>query len=169
MDLEQAIAQSHLICVDVMENHNKFWSAWVLENGDLFVEYGRVGSTAQSKLHTIGNINAATNKLNLLVKQKKVKGYHVAAIADSTSLDYSLLTNGRAIQDEIEDIQQQWKRMEPFSLIRFHPESGQFRSLSGRLSVDVVTIARSLLETVQTHYRRGDDEFIPAVEAYIRA
>ena len=92
----------------------------------------------------------------------------MAAIADSTSLDYSLLTNGRAIQDEIENIQQQWKRMEPFSLIRFHPESGQFRSLSGRLSVDVVTIARSLLETVQTHYRRGDDEFIPAVEAYIR-
>ena len=58
--------------------------------------------------------------------------------------------------------------MEPFSLIRFHPESGQFRSLSGSLSVDVVTIARSLLERIQTHYRRGDDEFIPAVEAYIR-
>ena len=49
MDLEQAIVRSDLICVNVMENHNKFWSAWVLENGDLFVEYGRVGSTAQSK------------------------------------------------------------------------------------------------------------------------
>jgi len=168
MDLEQAIARSHLICVDVMENHNKFWSAWVLENGDLFVEYGRVGSTAQSKLHTIGNVNAATTKMNALVKQKRAKGYQAIAIADSKSLDYSLLTNGSVIQDDIEAIQQQWKRMEPFSLIRFHPESGQFRSLSGGLSVDVVTIARSHLETVQTHYRRGDDEFIPAVEAYIR-
>jgi predicted DNA-binding WGR domain protein len=168
VDLESSITKSHLICVDVMENHNKFWSAWVLENGDLFVEYGRVGSTAQSKLHAIGNINAATNKLNMLVKQKQAKGYQAAAIANSKSLDYSLLTNGRAIEDEIEDIQQQWKWMEPFSLIRFHPESGQFRSLSSSLSTDVVTIARSLLETVQTHYRRGDDEFIPAVEAYIR-
>ena len=168
MNLEQAIARSHLICVDVMENHNKFWSAWVLENGDLFVEYGRVGSTAQSKLHAIGNVNAATTKMNALVKQKRAKGYQAIAIADSKSLDYSLLTNGSAIQEEIEDIQQQWKRMEPFSLIRFHPESGQFRSLSGGLSADVVTIARSLLETVETHYRRGDDEFIPAVEAYIR-
>ena len=168
MDLESAIARSYLICVDVMENHNKFWSAWVLENGDLFVEYGRVGSTAQSKLHAIGNVNAATHKLNALVKQKRVKGYQAIAIADSKSLDYSLLTNGSAIQDEIEDIQQQWKRMEPFSLIRFHPESGQFRSLSGSLSVDVVTIARSHLERIQTHYRRGDDEFIPAVETYIR-
>ena len=168
MDLEQAIARSHLICVDVMENHNKFWSAWVLENGDLFVEYGRVGSTAQSKLHTIGNVNAATTKMNALVKQKRAKGYQAIAIADFKSLDYSLLTNGSVIQDDIEAIQQQWKRMEPFSLIRFHPESGQFRSLSGGLSVDVVTIARSHLETVQTHYRRGDDEFIPAVEAYIR-
>ena len=168
MDLEQAIAQSHLICVDVTENHNKFWSACVLENGNLVVEYGRVGSNAQTKLHAIGNVNTATHKLNTLVKQKRAKGYQVAAISDSKSLDYSLLTNGSAIQDEIEDIQQQWKRMEPFSLIRFHPESGQFRSLSSSLSVDVVTIARSLLERIQTHYRRGDDEFIPAVEAYIR-
>ena len=168
MDLEQAIVRSHLICVDVMENHNKFWSAWVLENGDLLVEYGRVGSTAQSKLHAIGSVNSATTKMNALVKQKRAKGYQAIAIADSKSLDFSLLTNGSAIQDEIEDIQQQWKRMEPFSLIRFHPESGQFRSLSGGLSADVLTIARSHLETVQTHYRRGDDEFIPAVEAYIR-
>ena len=168
MDIEQAIAQSHLICVDVIENHNKFWSAWVLENGDLWVKYGRVGHTAQSKLHAIGNVNATTQKLNTLVKQKQAKGYQVAAIANSKYLDYSLLTNGSAIQDEIEDIQQQWKRMEPFSLIRFHPELGQFRSLSGGLSADAVTIARSLLERIQTHYRRGDDEFIPAVEAYIR-
>ena len=102
------------------------------------------------------------------MKQKRAKGYQAAAIADSKSLDYSLLTNGSAIQDKIEDIQQQWKRMESFSLIRFHPESGQFRSLSGSLSIDVVTIARSLLERIQAHYRRGDDEFIPAVEAYIR-
>jgi hypothetical protein len=58
--------------------------------------------------------------------------------------------------------------METFSLIRFHPDMGQFRSLSGSLSAEVVTIARSLLNQVQTHYRRGDDEFIAAVEAYIR-
>jgi predicted DNA-binding WGR domain protein len=168
MDLEQAIAQAHLICVDVTENHNKFWSAWVLENGDLFVEYGRVGSTAQSKLHTIGNINTATNKMNTLVRQKQAKGYQVAAIVNSTSLDYSLLPNGSVIQEEIENIQQQWKQMESFSLIRFHPDTGQFRSLSGSLSVDVVTIARSRLNQVQTYYRRGDDEFISAVEDYIR-
>ena len=168
MDVEKAIAQFHLICVDVMENHNKFWSAWVLEDGNLVVEYGRVGSNAQTKLHAIGNVNAATDKLNTLVKQKRARGYQVAAIANSKSLDYSLLTNGSAIQDEIEQIQQQWKRIEAFSLIRFHPESGQFRSLSGSLSMDVVTIARSHLERIQTHYRRGDDEFIPAVEAYIR-
>jgi hypothetical protein len=78
------------------------------------------------------------------------------------------LPNGSVIQEEIENIQQQWKRMETFSLIRFHPDTGQFRSLSGTLSVDVVTIARSRLDQVQTHYRRGDDEFIAAVEAYIR-
>ena len=168
MDLEQAIAQSHLICVDVTENHNKFWSAWVLADGNLFVEYGRVGSNSQTKLHAIGNVNAAIQKLNTLVKQKRAKGYQAAAIADSKSLDYTPLPNGDVIREEIEQIQQQWKRMEAFSLIRFHPDTGQFRSLSGSLSMDVVSIARSLLERIQAHYRRGDDEFIPAVEAYIR-
>jgi predicted DNA-binding WGR domain protein len=168
MDIEQAIAQAHLICVDVTENHNKFWSAWILENGDLLVEYGRVGHTAQSKLHEIGNVNTATNKMNTLVKQKQAKGYQVATNTDSKSLDYSLLPNGDVIREEIEIIEQQWKRMENFSLIRFHPDTGQFRSLSGSLSAEVVTIARSLLNQVQIHYRRGDDEFIAAVEAYIR-
>jgi predicted DNA-binding WGR domain protein len=168
MDLEQAIAQAHLICVDVTENHNKFWSAWVLENGDLFVEYGRVGSTAQSKLHAIGNVNAATNKMNTLIKQKRAKGYQAILTADSQSLDYNLLPNGEVIREEIEAIQQLWKPMETFSLIRFHPDMGQFRSLSGSLSAEAMTIARSRLNQVQTHYRRGDDEFIAAVEAYIR-
>jgi predicted DNA-binding WGR domain protein len=168
MDLENSITKFHLICVDVTENHNKFWSAWVLENGDLFVEYGRVGSTAQSKRHAIGNINAATQKMNTLVKQKQSKGYQAILIADSKSLDYSLLPNGDVIREEIESIQQQWNQMESFSLIRFHPDIGQFRSLSGSLSADVVSIARSLLNQVQIHYRRGDDEFIAAVETYIR-
>jgi predicted DNA-binding WGR domain protein len=168
MDLESSITKSHLICVDVMENHNKFWSAWVLENGDLFVEYGRVGSTAQSKLHAIGSVNAATQKMNALIKQKRAKGYQAILIADSQSLDYNLLPNGEVIREEIEAIQQQWKLMETFSLIRFHPDMGQFRSLSGSLSTEVVTIARSRLNQVQTYYRRGDDEFISAVEAYIR-
>jgi predicted DNA-binding WGR domain protein len=168
MDVEQIIAQSHLICVDVTKNHNKFWSAWVLNNGDLFVEYGRVGSMAQSKLHAIANVNAATKKMNTLVKQKQTKGYQAILIADSKSLDYSLLPNGEVIREEIESVQQRWERMGTFSLIRFHPDIGQFRSLSGSLSAEVVPIARSLLNQVQIHYRRGDDEFITAVEAYIR-
>jgi predicted DNA-binding WGR domain protein len=168
MDLKQAIAQAHLICVDITENHNKFWSAWVLENGDLLVEYGRVGQTGQSKRHAIGHINAATNKMNTLIKQKQAKGYQVATIADSTDLDYDLLSQGDLIREEIQSIQHQWQPMEPFSLIRFHPESGQFRSPLGVLSLETALTAQSRLTTVQTYYRLGRDEFIPAVEAYLR-
>jgi hypothetical protein len=106
--------------------------------------------------------------MNRLVKQKQAKGYQTATVTDSTSLDYSLLPNSHVIRDEIEQIQQRWNRVEDYSLIRFHPESGLFRSLCGGLCADVVPIARSLLNQVQTHYRRGDDEFISSVEAYIR-
>jgi hypothetical protein len=89
--------------------------------------------------------------------------YYIANLAVKAAVTIS-----NAIREEIEIIQQQWKRMESFSLIRFHPDTGQFRSLSGSLSAEVASIARSLLNQVQTHYRRGDDEFISAVEAYIR-
>jgi predicted DNA-binding WGR domain protein len=140
----------------------------VLNNGDLFVEYGRVGSMAQSKLHAIANVNAATKKLNILVKQKQAKGYHVVTNADSSELDYDLLAQGELIRDEIQAIQDLWRPMEPFSLIRFHPESGQFRSPLGVLSLETVSIAQARLATVQTYYRLGREEFIPAVEAYLR-
>ena len=74
-ELEGAIVQWHFTCVEPANNHNKFWSIWLLQNGDLYVEYGRIGNASQSKHHSIGNGTIAFRKMDALIRQKQSKGY----------------------------------------------------------------------------------------------
>ena len=74
-ELDSAIVQWHFTCVEPANNHNKFWSIWLLQNGDLYVEYGRIGNAAQSKHHSIGNGTIAFRKMDSLIRQKQAKGY----------------------------------------------------------------------------------------------
>ena len=74
-ELDVAIVQWHFTCVEPANNHNKFWSIWLLQNGDLYVEYGRIGNAAQSKHHSIGNGTIAFRKMDSLIRQKQAKGY----------------------------------------------------------------------------------------------
>jgi predicted DNA-binding WGR domain protein len=74
-ELDGAIVHWHFTCVESANNHNKFWSIWLLQNGDLYVEYGRIGNAAQSKHHSIGNGTIAFRKMDSLIRQKQAKGY----------------------------------------------------------------------------------------------
>jgi predicted DNA-binding WGR domain protein len=44
----------YLVLVDAAQNNNKFWSAKVGQ-GNLTVEWGRVGYKSQDKVHYCGN------------------------------------------------------------------------------------------------------------------
>ncbi|MCC5661962.1 WGR domain-containing protein [Nostoc sp. XA010] len=64
----------YLVYVDAIRNSNKFWSAKV-EDGNLTVQWGRVGYQAQTKVHTLAKHQRAVSKFNNLVAEKKAKGY----------------------------------------------------------------------------------------------
>lgn len=64
----------YLVFVDAIQNSNKFWSAKV-EDGNLTVQWGRVGYQAQTKVHTLTNHQRAVAKFHNLVAEKKMKGY----------------------------------------------------------------------------------------------
>ncbi|ODG98382.1 polymerase [Nostoc sp. KVJ20] len=64
----------YLVFVDAIQNSNKFWAAKV-EDGNLTVQWGRVGYQAQTKVHTLANHQRAVSKFNNLVAEKKGKGY----------------------------------------------------------------------------------------------
>lgn len=76
-ELDGAIVQWHFTCIEQTNNHNKFWSIWLLQNNDLYVEYGRIGNTPQSKHHAIGNDAIAFRKMDSLIRQKQAKGYRL--------------------------------------------------------------------------------------------
>ncbi|WP_375515278.1 WGR domain-containing protein [uncultured Nostoc sp.] len=46
-----------------------------VEDGNLTVQWGRVGYQAQTKIHTLANHQRAVSKFNNLVAEKKSKGY----------------------------------------------------------------------------------------------
>ncbi|QHG20486.1 WGR domain-containing protein [Nostoc sp. ATCC 53789] len=64
----------YLVFVDAIRNSNKFWAA-IVEDGNLTVQWGRVGYQAQTKVHTLGNYQRAITKFHNLVAEKKGKGY----------------------------------------------------------------------------------------------
>jgi predicted DNA-binding WGR domain protein len=75
----------YLIFVNAAQNSNKFWSAKV-EQGNLTVEWGRVGYKSQQKVHSFGNYQQAVSKFHNLVAEKKMKGYRESQPQiDSTS------------------------------------------------------------------------------------
>ncbi|MBG1262268.1 WGR domain-containing protein [Nostoc commune] len=64
----------YLVFVDAIRNSNKFWAA-IVEDGNLTVQWGRVGYQAQTKVHTLANHQRAIAKFHNLVAEKKGKGY----------------------------------------------------------------------------------------------
>ncbi|QFS51227.1 WGR domain-containing protein [Nostoc sphaeroides] len=64
----------YLVYVDAIRNSNKFWTA-IVEDGNLTVQWGRVGYQAQTKVHTLANHQRAVSKFNNLVAEKMMKGY----------------------------------------------------------------------------------------------
>jgi predicted DNA-binding WGR domain protein len=72
--LEFKNMETYLVFVDAIQNRNKFWAA-IVEDGNLTVQWGRVGYQAQTKVHTLGNHQRAVSKFNNLVAEKMMKGY----------------------------------------------------------------------------------------------
>ncbi|BAZ83771.1 WGR domain-containing protein [Sphaerospermopsis kisseleviana CS-549] len=85
----------YLVFVDAAQNSNKFWSAKV-EQGNLTVEWGRVGYKSQQKVHACGNYQKAVSKFNNLVADKKMKGYRESQAQIDNNSDSSEIK--RAIQ-----------------------------------------------------------------------
>lgn len=69
-----------LIMCDVDQNNNKFWTGTLYDNGDVHVEWGRVGKASQSKDHP----SAGERFLDSKEKEKINKGYtHLKTITQS--------------------------------------------------------------------------------------
>ena len=109
-DISQAVESVRLICVDTARNSNKQWIGWVMPNGDLYVEYGRVGYAQKPHLYVCCSTRAAQTKLSRLILEKRGKGYQPVAVEDAPTdqLDFSSLEQSEAqvIRGRLERLQQ---------------------------------------------------------------
>lgn len=55
-------------------NSSKFWEVRV-EGRDVYVAYGRIGSTGQTSFKSLQTAEAATSHAEKLVREKTAKGY----------------------------------------------------------------------------------------------
>ncbi|MCU0567184.1 MAG: WGR domain-containing protein [Oculatellaceae cyanobacterium Prado106] len=174
-DVSQAVRTAKLICVDTSQNHNKQWVAWVMPNGDLYVEYGRVGYTQQSRLHSYRSVSAAENRLTQLMREKLGKGYQPALVEDTPGeqLDFSLLKADEAdfIRRRLQRLQGHAETIAQFVRLSFDINRGVFRTALGVLSQEAIAQARQRLRQVENCVRQGrlrqNPQFGVAVAQYL--
>jgi predicted DNA-binding WGR domain protein len=172
-DLSQAIESVRLICVDAAQNSNKQWTGWIMPNGDLYVEYGRIGYTQKPHVYCCRAVRAAQYKLHSLEQEKYRKGYRRVPIEEApTALDLSFLesSEARSIQSRLERLQQRAEVMGQFAHISFDVTQGVFSTQMGMISYQSIAQARYALQQVEdslTENGNGDSAFETAVEHYL--
>ncbi len=134
-DISQAVESVRLICVDTARNSNKQWIGWVMPNGDLYVEYGRVGYAQKPHLQVCRSVRAAETKLSKLILEKRGKGYQQVAVEDGPTeqLDFSSLDQGEAqsIRGRLARLQQRAEVIGQYAAIAFDRNRGIFTTPMG--------------------------------------
>jgi predicted DNA-binding WGR domain protein len=172
-DLSQAIESARLICIDTAQNSNKQWTGWLMPNGDLYVEYGRIGYTQKPYLYRCLAVRAAQLKLHSLMQEKYRKGYRQVSIEEApAALDLSFLesSEAQAMQRRLERLQQQAEVIGQFANISFDITQGIFSTHMGMLSQRAIAQARYALQRIEaclTENGNGTSSFEAAVEDYL--
>jgi predicted DNA-binding WGR domain protein len=170
-DVSQAIESVRLICVDTARNSNKQWIGWVLPNGDLYVEYGRVGYAQKPHVYPCRSVRAAQNKLSRLILEKRGKGYQQVAVeeAPTEQLDFSALEQGevRSIQGCLERLRERAETIGQSAGITFDGNRGVFLTQMGMISVGTIVQARQALRRVEACLPNRNQQFVAAVESYL--
>lgn len=85
-------------CVE--ENHNKFWTGELYDNGDVITRWGRVGDTGQSKSFP----SAGNSFLEKKLREKEGKGYRVIDTVGKSSSIKPTASSNNVSSRELNDI-----------------------------------------------------------------
>jgi predicted DNA-binding WGR domain protein len=135
-----------LTYVDAVHNHHKFWIGEVMLDGNLKVNWGRVGSKGQEKIHALGSFTLADRKLGQLVSEKESKGYRYQPEASpAETLNFSQLAQGDAILGMMPQVETILQRYATKLDLRFDRNTGRLVSQLGVIDRVKLDRARSLL------------------------
>jgi len=164
------IRQVRLIYVETVDsNNNKFWNGTLYDNNDVFVEWGRVGYTGQSKTHP----GVGERKLESLEKEKKKKGYTEQRIVASTATTGTGVITKRLDLAEVAARQIKTDTPEVIGLVKYLAKAnihnitsgsgitydevdGVFKTPLGVVTDDGLVEARELLEKISDFVAAND-------------
>jgi len=171
VDKTQAIKQVKLIYVAPQENSNKFWCGWVMPDGNLYVEYGRVNYPPRTHVYPCRSVAAASQKLVSLVREKTRKGYQEAIVeADAPQqLDWSSFgENASQLKQKLGQIASLGEIIAQHTAIRFDAIKGVFVTELGIISLHTIQKARAALRQVSLHRSNPQShQFNHAVGEYL--
>ena len=164
-----------LIFTDITANNNKFWQATLNDNDSILVEYGRVGKTAQQKLHPSGG----HKKYDQLIRSKQRKGYTLVK-----ALDAAVTSGGNASLAEIVKSQVATESPEASKLldtlvkenihqivsntqVAYDVDTGLFSTPLGVVTEDTISEARLTLGEIKAAMDRRRD-FTSLTNDYMR-
>lgn len=169
-----------LIYVDTVKNNNKFWHGRLLDNGDVYVEWGRVGYNGQNKTHK----GAGERKLNSLIRQKLKKGYTKQKIVagtiatSSSTLNLEELAANQIASDsnEVVDLVRYLAKKNVHNIvdhsgITYDEVDGVFKTPLGVVTKDGLDEARLLLQDISQYVADGDldnKKFLGKCSDYMR-
>ncbi|MBM0745005.1 WGR domain-containing protein (plasmid) [Phormidium sp. CLA17] len=176
-DLSKAIRTVKLICVNATTNSNKQWAAWVLSDGTLYVEYGRVNYAQKPHVYSCRSVALADNKLNQLLAEKRNKGYRPVQVEDQPQifLDFNQLGSDYAetVREKIDQLASMAEPVINHTAIRFDRDRGVFVTQMGTVSRQTLTQATMALQKIKASLngtiRRGYESspYLDAVEQYL--
>lgn len=153
--------QVRLIMCEADTNNNKFWTGTLRDNDDVFVEWGRVGMKAQSKLH----VEAGRGFLDDKEKEKLKKGYTplktlavggstkttVVETRDLSSIARNQIKVGNSNLQKLVDrlVQANIHQITSSTQITFDVGTGLFTTPLGIVTKDGITEARDLLAKIK--------------------
>ncbi|MBE9032417.1 WGR domain-containing protein [filamentous cyanobacterium LEGE 11480] len=155
-----------LVCINTAHNHYKVWTGEVLPNGNLRVEWGRIGGKCQSKEHQLHRREAAVQKLRSLISEKQQKGY-VQQLEDETVevLEFEGFRHQDQIIDLLVTVEAQLRRWPAHTAVTFDRATGRLISPLGVVDRARVAEASQLVNHLQVRYGAGD---VAAIDAYLR-
>lgn len=188
----EVVEHKKFICTDARTNHNKVWQYAIHDNGDVLIEWGRVGKALQMATYNTGTTQKAQALVAKKVKQKiKKRGSteyrevsllttttngngHQATAASLREIAKSQIEHSCPLVGDLIDYLVQVNRHNIYKAsggkISWNKDANLFQTPVGIVTLDNVTRARPLLAVLGDCVIRQDwtsDLLLDTLEKYL--
>ncbi len=150
--------------------HNKFWNITEYDDGSIYVEWGRVGANAQTKMHP-----PYSQSFDKLCDSKLKKGYTEAKVIASESGKVTSLESGslkKVAREQIKThspvvdnlitllINKNKHQILQATTMSYNEETGLFTTPLGVVTRDAISDARDILVKISKNINRLEDKSV---------